>query len=238
MKSFWSDKVTGPFRQTFYEVSWFGPVVSGILVGMLVNILTTALTIWGGLWLGWGALLAMVLAAIAYVYVHFARERRRRRTTPAFIADLPDPEQCEGLIFLFSREDTLREAIQYHRPILKHCWLLVTPEMQDQAGQAVTHFPNIMFTLHPIPDTLDTPLCYRTVRDIYTDEAGRYEIAAERIISDITGGTKPMTMGMIVACLEGGHRIEHVPTEYDALHKPIGPLPPKEIRVRADEPQS
>lgn len=231
----WSRRVTDPFRETFYQVSWFGPVVSGLVVGMLVNILTTALTVWGGLGLGWGALFALMAATVAYVYVHYFRERRRRRTTPAYIADLPDPEKCRGLIFLFSREDTLREAIKYHRPVLEHCWLLVTPEMQEKAGQAVTHFPEVMFTLHPIPDALDTPLCYRTVRDVYLDEAARYELPPERVIADITGGTKPMTMGMIVACLEGGRRIEHIPTEYDALGKPIGPLPPKEIRIKAEE---
>jgi hypothetical protein len=47
-----------------------------------------------------------------------------------------------------------------------------------------------------------------------------------------------MTMGMIVACLEGDYPIEHVPTAFDAAGQPTGPLPPIQIRVQIQKPKS
>lgn len=72
------------------------------------------------------------------------------------------------------------------------------------------------------------------MENIYEQEGPRLGLRAEEIISDITGGTRPMAMGMIVACLDGGYAIEHVPTEYTATGKPKGPLPPIEISVHSN----
>lgn len=44
MKAFWAKYVQEPFLRALMEVPWFGPVVSAVLVAMLVNMLTEALT--------------------------------------------------------------------------------------------------------------------------------------------------------------------------------------------------
>jgi len=240
MKTFWGKYMQEPFLRALTEVPWFGPVVSAVLVALLVNILTEALTAWGGLWLGWGAVAILVLTTVAFVYAYTVSESRRRGRGLGPLAAFPHPERHRGLIFLFSREDTLREAIQYHQPTLEHCWLLVTPEMRDRATSVMSHFPNLSFTLHPLGDRYDSQACYQTVLDIYRRGASRQGIPPKQVIADITGGTKPMTMGMIVACLEGDYPIEHVPTAFDAAGQPTGPLPPIQIRVqrRAGEPTS
>jgi hypothetical protein len=219
-------------------VPWFGPVISAVLVALLVNILTEALTAWGGLWLGWGAVAILALATVAFAHAYTVSESRRRGQGLGPIADLPNPHKHQGLIFLFSREETLREAIQYHQPTLEHCWLLVTPEMRDRAAKALGHFPDLPFTLHALGDRYDSQACYQAVLDIYRREAPRQGISPEQVIADITGGTKPMTMGMIVACLEGDYPIEHVPTAFDAAGQPTGPLPPIQIRVQLQNPKS
>ena len=228
----WSKYVREPFLRALTEVPWLGPVVSAVLVAMLVNILTEALTTWGGLWLGWAAVGVLALATMAFVYGYHVSETRRRGQGLGPLIHVPNPPQQRGLIFLFSREETLREAIQYHQPMLEHCWLLVTPEMQDRANQALSRFPDLRFTLHPLGDRYDSQTCYLIVRDIYQREAPRLGIPPERVIADITGGTKPMTMGMVVACLEGDYPIEHVPTAFDITGRPKGPLPPIQIMVR------
>jgi hypothetical protein len=232
VKNFWRKYVREPFLRALTEVSWFGPVVSAVLVAILINILTEALITWGGLWLGWGAFVVLVLATATFVYAYAASEARRRGWGLGPIAHLPNPQKQRGLIFLFSREETLREAIQYHQPELEHCWLRVTPEMQDRANRALGHFPDLRFTLHPLSDRYNSQACYQTVRDIYQREARRLGIPLQRVIADITGGTKPMTLGMIVACLDGDYPIEHVPTAFDAAGQPTGPLPPIQITVR------
>ena len=74
-----------------------------------------------------------------------------------------------------------------------------------------------------------------TVLDIYQREASRQGISSKQVIADITGGTKPMTMGMIIACLQGDYSIQHVPTAHNATGQPTGPLPPIQIRVQRGE---
>ena len=238
MKILWAKYVREPFLQALTEVPWFGPVVSAVLVALLVNILTEALTAWGGLWLGWGAVAVLALATVAFAHAYTVSESRRRGQGLGPIAALPNPQKHHGLIFLFSREETLREAIQYHQPKLEHCWLLVTPEMRERAAKALGNFPDLSFTLHPLIDRYDSQACYQTVLDIYQREVSRRGISPKQVIADITGGTKPMTMGMIVACLEGNHPIEHVPTAFDAAGQPTGPLPPIQIRVQLQNPKS
>jgi hypothetical protein len=65
-------------------------------------------------------------------------------------------------------------------------------------------------------DRYDSQGCYRTVLQIYREEAPRHGLAPQDVVADITGGTKPMSLGMVVACLTGGYPIEHVPTAFDA----------------------
>jgi len=106
--------------------------------------------------------------------------------------------------------------------------------MQNQASQAMGHFSDLSFTLHPLAGRYDSQTCYQTVRDICQREAPRLGLSPTEVIADITGGTKPMTMGMIVACLEGEYPypIEHVPTAFNAAGQPTGPLPPIQIMVQ------
>ncbi len=164
--------------------------------------------------------------------VTYDRAEHRRRSQGLGPIDLPHPEKHVGLIFLFSREDTLREALTYHAPVLTHTWLLVTPELQLKAAEAVQHYPTVTFAIRPLPNLFDTQACYRAVLEIYQNDVLNQRIDAKKVISDITGGTKPMTMGMILACVQGGYPIEHVPTRYDSDGKPIGPLPPIQISLQ------
>jgi len=232
----WAKYVREPLLRALTELPWFGPVVSAVLVAMLVNVLTDALKEWGGLWLAWAVAFALLLALVAFAnaYNRSEIERIKQGLGPV---DRPKPEKHRGLIFLYSREDTLREAIQHHKPVLEHCWLVVTPEMQAGAAQAMSHFSGVQFTLNTLHDCYDTRACYELVRDIYHHDAPRLGIPPQRVIADITGGTKPMSAGMFLACLEGSFPIEHVPTAFDALGQPTGPLPPIQIVVPAQAPQ-
>ena len=104
--------------------------------------------------------------------------------------------------------------------------------MQSQAANVVSHFPDLSFTLCPLEDRYDSQGCYQTVLNIYREEAPRHNFAPQEVIADITGGTKPMSLGMTVACLEGNYPMEHVPTAFDATGRPTGPLPPIQIVVK------
>ncbi len=235
MKQFWSKYVGEPFRETLIEVPWFGPVISAVVVAMVVEFILDGLGALGGLGLQGAAILVLTGATVTFVLLYQAATRRRRGLGLGLISDLPHPDRCRGLIFLYSVEATLREAVKHHQPIF--CWLIVTPEKRAEAQDAIARlqaeFPATGFETVPTAGLYDTRSCYDAVKNIYEHEGPRLHLNAREIISDITGGTKPMTMGMIVACLDGGYAIEHVPTEYTATGRPKGPLPPIEIRVHS-----
>jgi len=231
MKTFWSKHVRAPFLRALIEVPWFGPVISAVLVAALINLTTEGLLTLGGWGVAAGIMGGLVLLTVAFVYAYGWAEQRRRQQGLKTIRDLPHPPQHRGLVFLYSREETLREAISYHLPRLEHCWLLVTPEVRGQVHEFPRRFPAVQFTIHAVADKYDTGDCYRIVRDVFLHEAARLGWEPTEIIADITGGTKPMTMGMILACVEGGYAVEHVPTEYGADLRPKEPLPPIQIVV-------
>lgn len=221
-----------PISRATLELPWFGPVFSAVFVAMAVNVVTDTLTAMGNVRLAWLVVLALLAGLVVFANAYSWRERQRRAEGMAPL-DRPNPRKHRGLVFIFSREDTLREAVRHHEPILEHCWLIVTPEMQAKAAEAIGHFPHVQFTVRAIPDRYNTRACYDVVWDIYRSDAPRLDIPAESVISDITGGTKPMSTGVFMACCEGGFHVEHVPSAFDANGRPTGPLPPIEIVLPA-----
>lgn len=231
MKSLWRRYVREPFAHAMIELPWFSPVFSGIVVAFVVNLLTTWLTEIGGAAIAWPAVAILTGLTVAFVIAYHQREVRRRGAGLGIPIDLPNPQKYKGLVFMFSRVDTLREAIDYHQPQLTHCWLIVTPHMQAKAMEAVSRITGVRFSIHALENHFDTEACYHAVRHIFEQEAQQQQIAPGEIIADITGGTKPMTAGLLVACLEGGYALEHVPTRFDSDGNPTGPLPPIQIRL-------
>jgi hypothetical protein len=234
-KTIWSRFVAQPFLDTLREVPWFGPVVSGVLVALLVNTLSNALVVWGGVALGWAGVALTAAAIVAFAHAHTAVEARRRARGLGPLVDLPNPPQKQGLIFLFSRIDQLQETVRHHSPVLQHCWLVVTHDKRASAMQAMDrlrqHFPNTRFYMRELTHLYDSQRCREIVRRIYQVEAPDLGISQEQVIADITGGTKPMTLGMVAACLDGNYPMEHVPTRFDADGRPDGPLKPIQIVV-------
>jgi len=235
MSQWWDEWVKRPFLRTLSEVAWFGPVLTAILVALLVNMLTEALTTWGGV--AFGFIVWAILAAITIAFVYFYNwgDRRRRGRGVGTPTDLEHPAQYEGLVFLFSREDTLREAIQHHLPVLRHCWLLVTPQMQPAALKAATHYNGVQFSIEPVSDLYNTRACFDIACNIYEQKAALQQIPLKSMVADITGGTKPMTVGLLLACLKSDVAIQHVPATYDATGKPVGSLPPIVIKLNGGD---
>jgi hypothetical protein len=93
----------------------------------------------------------------------------------------------------------------------------------------------IQFEERGLQDEYDAKECYAIIQGIYRSEVARFGLEPKDVIADITGGTKPMTMGMILACIEGEYPVEHVPAVYDEnlrAHRPLDP-----IEIRYDIPQ-
>jgi hypothetical protein len=105
------------------------------------------------------------------------------------------------------------KAINHHSEVLSHCWLIHT-DNSDINVKIIKYFFKMALndSIKPdfvrISDPNNPKLINETIEEIYTNLPE--DINAADIISDITSGTKPMTAGMIISCLNGYHKIEYV----------------------------
>lgn len=172
-------------------------------------------TFQGGYWL---ALIAFILAALLLVYTW----RRYRYTGRVSIQEELQPSQRRGLILLAGPSEASAPAsIDYHLPVLQHCWIIATAESLKTAARLAERYrgqiKNIYWgapTYLVDPDQIQET--YALVVRILEVEALQVHIDPSALIADITGGTKPMTTGMGLACLAGNLDMEYMKAPRDA----------------------
>jgi len=178
------------------------------------------------LWLilaGAGAMLAFL------VYGAYAAGaiRERAMADSYDVIDKPKPQQYRGLIAFVSltQRAHLEKALNYHGEKLERIWLIATPDAEDLAqelkGESVAIGKAI--TVVPLDDQWELLRTKATVEHIYQTQLGG--LAEEEVIADFTGGTKPMTVGMIFACLSPRRHLEYVPAGYESSNpEPLDPV--------------
>ncbi len=153
----------------------------------------------GGYWL---ALASLVVAVTALVISSL------RRPVPGRV-DLSEelkPTARKGLILLVG--PTLGAApasIGYHRAVLEHCWVVVSKAALPTAVSLEKQFAGSRLQLHHgsqyVVDEDEIESTYDLIVHIINNEAPQYGLTTADLIADITGGLKPMTAGMTLACL-------------------------------------
>lgn len=156
-----------------------------------------------------------------------------RRRPPA--VRLPDEERSDpqpALVLLVGLGPRERgpewPVIEWHLQggVLRHCWLVVSPEGRAHA------------------DDLQFQLLERNVRAEVVEIAGANQAASahaavvrsvgealnraytvEQVVVDITGGTKPMSAGAALACLERGAIVEYLVS----VRRPTGEHDPQAL---------
>ena len=229
MKNFFSRLISDPFRRAI-GLPWFGPTLSAVLLALMVNVLTDTLITLGGPLYGWLAVLVLFMAAILVIYAYHLQQKKIMRIIGP-VGEGPAP-QAEGMIFLLSNEAVLRKAIEHHLPDLKYCWLIHTKRTKDFAENDKEENPQITFFTKPVQNEFSAQETYELTWKIFNENKVEPGIPMEKMIADITGTTKPMTAGLVIACLEANCAMEHVPSHYDNLLKATIPLPPIEIQLQ------
>ena len=143
-----------------------------------------------------------------------------RQGTLELVPEEKRPPRFPGLIVLvgIGRKDVEPEklshnpAIEYHldceeaggEPV-RVCWLIATggvkgsvPVAREVRKRYESRCDKMI--LHVLNSAFDVQEAYRLVHHIYTEEAAEHGLAPEQIIADFTGGTKPMSAGMILTC--------------------------------------
>ena len=203
-----------------------GLLVVAILGSLFYDLLTAPLD---NLSVAWRpAIAAGVLTGLAYLL--YRRDRRQGRGVQAVVDESQKAPPHPGLIWLFGPGpfEHLLFALGHHRERggASHCWLV----MQDSepVRQALARLSQRLLDegvkthLHPvyIPQ-LGVEPAYRAVRTVFEREAAEEGLEPDQVIADITGGTKPLTAGMVLAALTTGRAIEYVESNRDAEGRPI-----------------
>ena len=136
---------------------------------------------------------------------------------------------------------TLLTAIKAHGSSLEYIWLLGTADPKEGKGSGsifaelkeyivrnreslgLTKEPKIEF-LKTIPMDFDNQVteCVRKTVDEVFDHAADFGLKQSDIIADCTGGTKSMTLGVILACLEEDRDIQLIGSQYKSDGRPDG----------------
>ena len=153
----------------------------------------------------------------------------QQRNHSGFVGSgLQQPEGKRGLILLVSKPDSAMYAIAFHHQQggLERVWLLPS-DGRDAAQFGVSSLPaaleiqqrceqdfpgvqvEVMDRGVSPADSQDT---FDMVNRVYRGSG--YE--PSEMIADFTGGTKPMSVGMIMACLPAERELEYVPFTREA----------------------
>lgn len=173
------------------------------------------------------AVAALSLTGLAYLL--YRQDRRRGRAVRAVVDESRLAPPHVGLIWLFGpgQFEHLLFALEHHRRGggAIHCWLVmqnVEPVRQafNQLSQQLLE-RGVTTRLHPIYiQQLDVQATYQAVRAVFEREVAEESLGLEEVIADITGGTKPLTAGMVLAALTCGGAVEYVESERDAKGQP------------------
>lgn len=238
MISWWKRFVTDPMVETLSQVSWFGFALTTVLIAAMVNIITSIFVgLAGPVWAG-VTLIVLALITLGYANVRAYRFRQHLIEGERVIGEKPHPTPRPGLIVLVTKAPTARKAIDYHQSTLEHLWLITTPEMREAANALRAHAETLGIQCHmlDLEQEYDASRCYYLVRQVYEVAAPALSLARSAIIADMTGGTKPMTAGMVLACSDLNAPLQHVPTRFVGDGQPTVPLDPIEVLIGRTAP--
>lgn len=145
----------------------------------------------------------------------------QQRPKRVYLLEEQKPRKRRGLIILVSEHKAAApDAINYHLDELTHCWLIATNASATVAATLEADFASTGIDIKQgTPYRVlhdDYQSTYRLVSHILLEEAPAAQLGAVDIIADITGGTKPMTSGMVMACMAAQCPMQYMVTEKDA----------------------
>jgi len=204
-----------------------GLLVVGLLGDVIYSLLTAPADTLSTAWRPGAAVL--LLTGLAYLL--YWQDRRRGRTVRAAVDESRLAPPHAGLIWLFGPGpfEHLIFALNHHRAGGGggHCWLV----MQEDFPPVMTKFGELSQRLaeegvatqvHPVyVKQPDVQAAYRAVRAVFEREAAEEGLSPDQVIADITGGTKPLTAGMVLAAITTGGALEYVESERDEQGRPI-----------------
>ena len=127
----------------------------------------------------------------------------------------------KGLITLVSSGQFVpaADAMNHHswagvpgsKPTLTHCWLIAGPgegenTSPDNAARLKEEYEarGVFVTIWQLQDADDVAEVFQAVKTIYETAERQFGLTQQEIIADYTGGTKSMTLGLVLSSLNRG----------------------------------
>ena len=204
-----------------------GLLVVGILSNLAYDLLVRPTV---GVWAILRALFAVVVL-MAVAYLLYRLDRRRQRILRANVDETRLARPCAGLVWILGPGsfDHLLVALRHHHEHkgAQRCWLLMQQGNEDvltaytnlQKRAVEMEIPTLFYPQY-LSD-LDVHAGYEAVTTILEREILEFDLASNQVVCDITGGTKPLTTGMVLASLANNSSLEYVETDRDDEGNPI-----------------
>jgi hypothetical protein len=151
---------------------------------------------------------------------------RKKRHTPLYRwreGELLTPQK--GLVVVLSTPGIIKTLLEHHGRELEHVWIIA-----NLKNEAFGHFIgtqlkeyrqelDLTFDYYPIHFEDDiksnAQVTYEKVRESCKDALVNRKLDLETIVVDITGGTKEMTAGVVLACSQHNLKMSYVRSQYE-----------------------
>lgn len=208
-----------------------GTATLTVVVQILYDLAKEPFGIYGGL------ALALLLISIVWLIL-WIDQRIQDKRTRLKLEDVPIKAH-PGLIVMVSpqNKDVPLKVVAHHQPALRHCWLVATKDSLqtaiELAAEIRRNWPAVQVHDAELSNLVDPDYSQGTwqrVENIYA-QARELGLKEEDIVSDITGGLKPMTAGMAIACLPRNRPLQYLKTVRDKDGRPIPDAPTVVMKI-------
>lgn len=178
---------------------------------------------------------AAILVLFAIAFYSYRRLVTKSQRVAFYVEEnTPAPPQRRGLVWILTPSGTMHTmvAIRHHYGdgtqynSLKHCWLV-----QQRGNQKVIDERHILekqlakegidVELHTVPvNELSVRAAYDALVQLVERDLSAHEVVRTNFVVDITGGTKPMTAGLILGALSTDCLLEYIESDRDADGRP------------------
>lgn len=165
-------------------------------------------------WLWWLAVFAVIVILLRFYDPAIRRWiSARGGIAPMKIYSNLAVRPARGLLLLVSRGPGISagiSAVKYHGDALQHLWLIHSSDRSSVEGAAlIASKTSATSYMKPIGDVFSIEMTKALV-DTIRQQAHRLGLGDEDLICDFTGMTKPVSAGVVLACLLPRYRLEYM----------------------------
>ncbi|MCA9940677.1 MAG: hypothetical protein KC418_18700 [Anaerolineales bacterium] len=169
----------------------------------------------------WKASQTLTVVAVVCILIALGISWYHNRPKRVYLLEERKPGKRKGLIVLVSQyKASAPAAIQYHLESMTDCWLISTPQSTTVAAEIASDFSEnrqVRFHYGSNYEVLfdDAASTNRVAKRIIFEELASLNLQPNDLIGDITGGSKPMTAGLVFACREREIPLQYIVAEKD-----------------------